>query len=1154
MTLYYGAWEYSGGNGMRVAIDITSTGVSHSSSSVTYTVKIYTQNQYHYNDPQVLSYGGNISGSTSYTNSQGSNSGGSGLDYRATKTYTYNYGSTSFGSSPGNVSFSASVSGTYNGVTPSVSKTLAIPARPYGAPAAPTSVVGTRNSDAQATVTWVRHATSGEPYTSQTVQMRTYTGSTWSAWSTIATASSTATSYVKTGLSANRKYQFQVRSNNSVGSSAFVASSVSGVAMTPGAPSSASAAIDSGGSQINVSWVPTHYADTLITMTVERSVNGGAWTVLSSTVPYNVSTYNDTAPGGGANQYRIKAVHATGTLASGYATSNTVSTIVPPLAPTTLSPNGSVVDMANNVVRLSWRHNPGGDGAAQSHFTIQYSADGGGTWSALVTNVASTNQYWDMPAGTLGNATRLWRVATEGVVSAGFGPYSANATLVGSTTPTVTLDALIPGATTTALPMQVAWTYNQDESSPQAAWEAKLYAADGVTLLESLQGSDASSSATFSYSVQDQVSYVLKVRAQSAAGLWSAWASETTMVNLPVPAEVIVDPGYQETTGSTILHLDPANPLPAPAARTNWALDPTWHLTSGTVEVRRNYITDPELTTATGWSGVSAGGVVTGSAPYSPNQTAAVGETWTASIEVAAPDDHDIDITIYVRGTTGSAFGGNTSVGTAYHVTAGTTVRIKDTLTLAVTGATPDGCRMLFSITGGYTGVTFGKAMLEKAGADLGYFSGDSDPVDGLTFSWAAGANASASIATGPAFSTNTPFTPYTGTSGVVGWQSAPDTIRLMLKNPVPLSGILGFTSGATVPTAPGEFWAARLTSRLLSGQAGIEVHPKILAYTSVPAALNTLAETAGVDTVLPTDGSWVDSLLPSTAAAAASAATARFIYYTGAALPAGTVIEVKQALMEKVSGVGVSPGSWFAGDSPADPTMTYAWFGTAYTTRSVGTGRNELPVASVILDRRVDGGDWVTLASGITVPNDFVDPLPATNGITEYRVTSVSTAPSYRVNDSVLVAADNGSAPGSRPETQWVFLNYGDGFGKLVRFRSTPEIKESAGRQKSAVQFLGRRKPVLMLGSSRSRQVDIGGQLVFDASGLRDDEWDWDSPPDDWRDAAQEAEVVCLRDFTGRRVFGALSDLATSNLLPNLGTISFSVTEVDYTESYGVS
>jgi hypothetical protein len=145
MAISWGAWEYASGNGMRVGLDISWTSPSSSSTTTVATVDIYTQNQFKYSDSQTLSYSGFTSNTaTTYTNNTGPTSGTTPdtARLRATKTYTYTY--STYRDSPGTRTFTATVSGAFNGVTPSESVASTIPARPGVAPGAPgaTSTAG----------------------------------------------------------------------------------------------------------------------------------------------------------------------------------------------------------------------------------------------------------------------------------------------------------------------------------------------------------------------------------------------------------------------------------------------------------------------------------------------------------------------------------------------------------------------------------------------------------------------------------------------------------------------------------------------------------------------------------------------------------------------------------------------------------------------------------------------------------------------------------------------------------------------------------------------------------------------------------------------------------------------------------------------------
>ncbi len=219
MAISWGSWDYSGGNGMRVGLDISTSSVTTSSTQVVFTVDVYTENQYNYADPQKLTYGGSIGGSTSYTNNQTTGQ----QPKRATKTYTYKY--STWGSSPGSRTFKATVSGTYNGVTPTKSVTLPIPARPLATPAAPTALKAVRaKTGTTAALSWTNHATGGRPYTSIYVETQAYTGGAWGAWTSTATLSGSKTSTTATGLTATVPYRWRVKAHNGGGDSDYVVS------------------------------------------------------------------------------------------------------------------------------------------------------------------------------------------------------------------------------------------------------------------------------------------------------------------------------------------------------------------------------------------------------------------------------------------------------------------------------------------------------------------------------------------------------------------------------------------------------------------------------------------------------------------------------------------------------------------------------------------------------------------------------------------------------------------------------------------------------------------------------------------------------------------------------------------------------------------
>jgi hypothetical protein len=225
MTYYAGSWEYGGGNGMQVAMDVTWSSVSHSSTSVTATVKFYTDNQYPYSDNQTLNISSNLGSDYSFNNNDGTSE-----VYRTTRTYTYTYPSGSYGSSPGSVTFSATISGAYNGVTPTVSESIAIPARPAAAPSAPT-LTATAVSSSEIDLSWTAPSNGGSAITSYTVQWSS-NGSTWYG---LTTTDDTVRTYKHTGIAKYTLRYYRVAAVNSVGTGSW--SAVDTAQTFPTAPS-----------------------------------------------------------------------------------------------------------------------------------------------------------------------------------------------------------------------------------------------------------------------------------------------------------------------------------------------------------------------------------------------------------------------------------------------------------------------------------------------------------------------------------------------------------------------------------------------------------------------------------------------------------------------------------------------------------------------------------------------------------------------------------------------------------------------------------------------------------------------------------------------------------------------------------------------------
>lgn len=439
MAIEWGAWEDSGGNGMRVGIDVSwrdandNGSIQNNTTAAEAVVKIYTENRYQYNDSQTLSYSGSISGSTTFQNDDAG-----AVILRATKYYTYTYSSSSYGSSPGNRTFTASLSGAYNGVTPSKSVTDAIPARPYAAPVAPSNVSATRNSDTQATVAWTRNATSGKPYDSMTLQRSVNGGS----WATVSPSPSGSVSSFTNTVAANNKYHYQIRANNSAGSSGYAGGTGSATTIwtTPAVPGAPTRTDISGPAQ-QITWSNSgmgysEYQTEIVGYKNGTSV-GVIGTVASGVATFDHTSSNSVAPYTTSDRWKYTVQHrtASGPLlrsAETAFTSETAGVTSPPNAPTNLHPNGIVKD-PTKTNDLTWQHNPT-DSSAQQRFKLRHRVQGAGSWTN-VAEVTSSTSSWTMPANTYTNGQIVeWQVSTRGAAttggptSDGYSDYSSSAT------------------------------------------------------------------------------------------------------------------------------------------------------------------------------------------------------------------------------------------------------------------------------------------------------------------------------------------------------------------------------------------------------------------------------------------------------------------------------------------------------------------------------------------------------------------------------------------------------------------------------------------------------------------------------------------------------------------------------------------------------
>lgn len=567
MAIHWGEPLHNGFQGDQLGIsvswrDVDGGKVTNGTEKAEATVRYYDGVRADTNDEPTLHMTGSISGSHSFDRPHWGTNGDPEYHTHliATRTYTYTYGSNEYGSSPSTRTFAANLTGTYNNLHPTVSVKSKVPERPYAKPATPGDASWSYQSDSKAKITWTRHSTAKAPYRSQQVMRYRWikNNNAYDGGQVVAKLRGGTSSWTDTSIEADNIYYWVVRAGNNAGWSDWGGNAEStSMNTTPDAPSHVHAKVTSSGDAIRLTWSNETYRFHQVVYDIQRSVNGGSYAAYATTGNY-ATDWTDNDPGAGTNQYRVRARVTTGnTLSSGYVESNAVSTIVPPLAPIDLSPDGAALDASEDFT-VSYTYRDGGDGADQTAVQARYSDDGGDSWT--LGPVLTTDQTsFVMVGDTFDNGYNyLWQVRTQAVPSEGWGPWSDSATVTTSAKPVVAITS--PGSTVTTGHLSVTWTYVQSEGKPQGLWRATLYTSDGETVVEVKGGVGDDTTTSFDYYGINTQSYVVEVVSISTVGVGSDSARQSFTVDVPDPAAVSLELSYDAATGEMLLDLEADDP------------------------------------------------------------------------------------------------------------------------------------------------------------------------------------------------------------------------------------------------------------------------------------------------------------------------------------------------------------------------------------------------------------------------------------------------------------------------------------------------------------------------------------------------------------------------------------------------------------------
>ena len=274
------------------------------------------------------------------------------------------------------------------------------------------------------------------------------------------------------------------------------------VGPTPLAPTDLTATLDESVPQISLSW--TDNATNEMNYVVERSVNGGAFTIIDNTLPADSTSYNDTNVASG-NHYEYYVAALNGTFMSDYSNLAVVDwTIVAPAAPTNLA--ASVFSATQ--VDLSWTDNA----LSETGYIVERS-DNGGAFVVIDNLPADSVAYSDLT--TTGGNSYTYRVAaTNGVGSS----YSNQASVS-----IILPDAPINLSATDVL--QTGFTLNWEYPFPQPdGFEIQIGSNGNFrTIVQSFPDVNADQISLIISGLSRNSRYYVRIRAFDAIGVgpWS---------------------------------------------------------------------------------------------------------------------------------------------------------------------------------------------------------------------------------------------------------------------------------------------------------------------------------------------------------------------------------------------------------------------------------------------------------------------------------------------------------------------------------------------------------------------------------------------------------------------------------------------------------
>lgn len=225
---------------------------------------------------------------------------------------------------------------------------------------------------------------------------------------------------------------------------------------------------------------------------------------------------------------------------------------------------------------------------------------------------------------------------------------------------------------------------------------------------------------------------------------------------------------------------------------------------------------------------------------------------------------------------------------------------------------------------------------------------------------------------------------------------------------------------------------------------------------------------------------------------------------------------------------------------TPPAPTLE-AWFSpddghTVLTVDVPAPAESEEPVDHLRIERAVPGG-WAIVEAAAQPGQTVTDMIPPLGQAVTYRAVSVAAITSTAYSSHTVVDTT----------TNWIFINHGPGFGRVVRTQRGVSAGRRTSRERSRHHFAGRADAVELAGPAVTRTWTVSTGLLHECIvGEQPEQPTWEQ----FDDLAVAAAPVCLRGPHGLRAFCSVDEADESGLYEDTSQVTLKFTSIDWTEN----